>query len=175
MHTTPSDHLPLHQVKDGPSGVFTKRRRPHQHLPPRVASLRCRVEATSLCDRPCLAWLPPRLIFHVRVRDIESNATWLTHCSLRDIHGLYRHLVDRAVDPATIQALQVLRCPGVPLLQRRDGLVIKAMCADTEHFLHNLLAVCRATCTAPDGAFVAFFVAAFLRKKPPGHDTLRPL
>ncbi|ETV71388.1 hypothetical protein H257_13283 [Aphanomyces astaci] len=142
-------------------GIPSKRRLP-QHVTP-LATLRCRVEATSLRHHTFFLWLPPYLVYQVRVLDIATNDTWVTHCTPRDVRRLYQHLVRRSIHPDTVEALHVLRCPDAPLLQPRDGLAIKAMCVDTEHFLHNLLALCRQTTTAPDAAFVAFFVAAFLK------------
>ncbi|KAF0714540.1 Aste57867_3825 [Aphanomyces stellatus] len=152
-----------HMTLSSPTASIAARRleRRRPILVDKTSHLDCGILATSV-RRP--HWLcRTHLVYHIRMCD--GSRFWRLDVTHADVHALYDHLTSSIEDPEALRALMSCPCPRMPLFHRQHAFVIKGMASHMEHFLHNLLHVCRrwSRSGAPQALFAAHVVATFLR------------
>ncbi|KAF0714538.1 Aste57867_3823 [Aphanomyces stellatus] len=100
--------------------------------------------------------------FDLRVQ--QPDKSWVVRCTLRDVCKLHTNLSQKVADPAFINEIARLAYPKQPFFNRRDTFVIKGLCVELDHYMDELLRLCRRFTATGNNTADANIVEQYVRE-----------
>ncbi|KAF0714539.1 Aste57867_3824 [Aphanomyces stellatus] len=128
------------------------------------ADCHCVIQGTSVhkVRRSLLEFAATHVVFQMHVT-MSKGREWVVPCTLRDVAHLHHQLMSTVDDAAFQAALAAVPCPKQPLFRRTNAFVIKGMCCNLAHYMHNVLQLCQQLATTSTDTATAVAVEGLMR------------